>query len=84
MQAEMLADEINYIADGQEGTDRKTDKQVNNPLGRPSSYTDKVGKYICRELQTGKTITYIYKEEGMPCFSNAFNQLSKLDNVYNE
>ena len=58
--------------------------QPKNKVGRPSSYTDKVGKYICQEIMKGRTITSICKEEGMPCLPTVFNWLNKLNNAYNE
>lgn len=68
-------------------TKKQRNKIIDTPkrkVGRPSSYTDKVGKYICQEIMKGRTITSICKKEGMPCLPTVFNWLNKLNNAYNE
>jgi hypothetical protein len=62
---------------------KKPAKKVKK-LGRPSSYTDKIGKYICREIMKGRTLTSICKEEGMPSIPTVYNWLNRLSKAHNE
>lgn len=69
-------------------TTKKTNERAKTTpkrrVGRPSSYTDRVGNYICQELMKGRTITKICKEEGMPHITTVFNWLNKLNGAFNE
>ncbi|HPM10336.1 MAG TPA: hypothetical protein PK941_07825 [Paludibacter sp.] len=61
---------------------RKKRKAV--PLGRPRMYHKEIGKYICYELQKGKTLTSISKKDGMPSLPTIFKWLNPLSNKYQE
>lgn len=47
--------------------------------GRPTSFTEELGKEICRRIAEGESIRTIVKEEEMPCASTIFNWLLDED-----
>jgi hypothetical protein len=55
-----------------------------NPLGRPESYTEDLGAFICKELMKGKTLTKICKDPKVPCLSIVYSWLTPLHPRYKE
>lgn len=48
-----------------------------NPVGRPTKYTEETGLYICSEMSKGRSLNKISKDEGMPALSTIFLWLTK-------
>lgn len=65
-------------------TTNKKKVPANNPVGRPTLYTEMIGAYICRELQSGRTITKICKEAKVPSLPTVCTWLNHLHPMYKE
>lgn len=50
--------------------------------GRPSIYTKKTARHICRELCKGRTVVSILKDEGMPSIPTMYNWLNKFSTAF--
>jgi hypothetical protein len=61
-----------------------TTNNPSNPLGRPQIYNEMIGAYICRELQSGRTITTICKDKDVPSLPTVLNWLNRLHPNFNE
>lgn len=77
---------IKRAADKRDTRKKRPDdkRKGNNPLGRPTAYTDMIGAYICRELQLGRTLTSICKNDRVPSLPTIYNWLNRLHPMFNE
>ena len=51
-----------------------------NPVGRPSSYTDKLAEQICTRIACGEGLIAICNDENMPHLSTVYRWMDKPEN----
>lgn len=66
------------------GPEKKKKLKKPKQRGPKSIYNSQIGAYICEELQRGRSLTSICKEEGVPEITTIFTWLNPLHNCFHE